>query len=134
MSRGAKIALAAVVAAPVILITIVALNAPREATKDYHFPTVLIDATVHPDGTLELDERRTFDFRGDFTFATFTVDWPFELIEGFEVTEERRPLPVAATETGEGISATWTFSARDERRTFRVRYRALCAVDAYEDA
>src|SRR5919108_4131225 len=114
MSRGAKIALAAVVAAPVILITIVALNAPREATKDYHFPTVLIDATVHPDGTLELDERRTFDFRGDFTFATFTVDWPFELIEGFEVSEGGRPLGVVPTPTADGLSATWNVTARDE--------------------
>ena len=134
MSRGAKIAVAAVVAVPVILIAIVALNAPREATKDYHFPQVLIDATVHPDGTLELDERRTFDFRGDFTFATFTVDWPFELIEGFEVTEDGQPVTVTPTSTGEGLSATWTFSALDERRTFRIRYRARCAVDAYEDA
>lgn len=134
MPRGVKIAIAAAVAVPVVLIAVVALNAPREATKDYHFPEVLIDAMVRPDGTLELDERRTFDFRGDFSFATFTVDWPFEQIEGFEVSEDGRPLSVAPTSTADGLSATWTFAAHDERRTFRIRYRARCAVDAYQDA
>ena len=131
MSRGAKIAVAAAVAVPIVLVAILTLNAPR---KDYHFPSVLIDATVHADGTLELDERRTFDFRGEFTFATFTVDWPFEQIEEFEVTEDGRPLSVAPISTADGLSATWSFAARDERRTFRIRYRARCAVDAYQDA
>lgn len=127
--------LAAVVAVPIILIAIAALNAPREATKDYHFPKVLIDATVHPDGTLELDERTTWAFQGEFSFVSYAVDWPIELIEGFSVTaEDGSPVPAALVPSGEGVSTTWGITARDERRTFRIRYRARCAVDAYEDA
>lgn len=42
--------------------------------KDYHFPEVVIDAAVQPDGALVLRERRTFDFRnGPFTYAFFEV-------------------------------------------------------------
>jgi uncharacterized membrane protein YgcG len=134
MSRGAKIAVAAVVAIPIVLIAIAALNAPREATKDYHFPRVLIDATVHSDGTLELDERRTWAFEGQYSFITYTVDWPLDRIEGFTVTEDGEPVITAPTGTADGISATWAFSARDEERTFRIRYLARCAVDAYADA
>jgi hypothetical protein len=132
MSRGAKIAVWVAVLVPLAAISVAAVLAP--GGKDYHFPSVVIDATVHPDGTLELDEHRTFDFRGEFSFATFTVDWPFELIQGFEVTEDGQPLQVAPTPTADGLSATWNFDARDERRTFRIRYRAACAVDAYRDA
>jgi uncharacterized membrane protein YgcG len=134
MSRGAKIVWVVAVGVPILLIGFFALSAPREATKDFHFPEVLIDATVHPDGTLEVDERRTFDFRGEFSFATFTVDWPFAQIEGFEVSENGQPLSAAPTPTTDGLTATWSFDARDERRTFRIRYRALCAIDAYQDA
>ena len=119
---------------PLVIIAVAALLAPREGSKDYHFPQVLIDATVHPDGTLELDERRTFDFRGDFSFAAFTVDWPFAQIERFEVSENGQPLSVVPTPTADGLTATWSFNARDERRTFQIRYRAVCAVDAYQDA
>lgn len=134
MSRGAKIAVWVAVIVPLALISVAAFVAPGQAAKDYHFPEVLIDATVHPDGTLELDEQRTFDFEGEFSFATFTVDWPFELVQDFEVSEDGVPLSVAPTPTTDGLTATWNFEAQDERRTFRIRYRAACAVDAYRDA
>jgi uncharacterized membrane protein YgcG len=133
VSTRGKVLIWLVVLVPVVAIGIGAVAAVG-AAKDYHFPRVLIDATVNPDGSLTLDERRTWDFTGAFSFITYTVDWPMELIEGFEVTEGGAPLPAVPTATAEGISATWTFDARDEQRTFRIRYRALCAVDVYEDA
>ncbi|HYZ10769.1 MAG TPA: DUF2207 domain-containing protein, partial [Actinomycetota bacterium] len=134
MSRGAKIVLAAVVAVPVILIAIAALNAPREASKDYHFSETLIDATVHPDGTLEIDDRTTWAFEGQFSFVSYAVAWPVELIEGFTVTENGQPVPATLAPLGTGSSTTWGVMARDEQRTFRIRYLARCAVDAYADA
>jgi uncharacterized membrane protein len=134
VSTRGKVLIWIAVLVPLAAVAIAALAAPGEAAKDYRFPRVLIDATVNPDGSLSLDERRTWDFTGEFSFITYTVDWPIELIEGFQVTEDGRPVLAAPTGTPGGISATWTFSARDERRTFRIRYRALCAVDVYEDA
>jgi hypothetical protein len=42
----------------------------RAVEKDYDFPEVTIDATVLPNGDLQLEETRTFDFRnGPFTYA-----------------------------------------------------------------
>jgi uncharacterized membrane protein YgcG len=123
-----------VVLVPVATIGIAALAAPRPDAKDYHFSRVLIDATVNPDGSLTLDERRTWDFDGEFSFITYTVDWPIEQIEGFEVSEQGQPVLAAPTPTSTGITSTWTFNARNERRTFRIQYRALCAVDVYQDA
>jgi uncharacterized membrane protein len=119
---------------PLAIIAVAALNAPREESKDYRFPRVLIAATVHPDGSLELDERRTWAFDGEFSFITYTVDWPIDRIEGFTVTENGQPVAASTTGTAGGLSSTWTFSARDEERTFRLHYVARCAVDVSSDA
>lgn len=51
------------------------LAAPQEASaKDYTMPKVDISAEVQADGTLAVDEKRTFDFDGSFT----CVWWTFE--------------------------------------------------------
>ena len=102
--------------------------------KSYVFPRVRIDATVQPDGSLDLVERRTFDFDGDFSVAFFTVDWPVTQIEDFTVTEGGRPVPVMvegrfATET----YAEWGLPGDDDVRTFTISYRARCAVDVWAD-
>jgi hypothetical protein len=135
MSRGGKIALAIVLAVPVTLITIVALNAPREPAKDYRFPRVSIDATVLPNGSLALHERRTFAFTGDFSFAFFTIEWPPSQIEGFSVSENGRQIPaVPVPGDGGGTEATWSLSASNESRTYDIAYVARCAVDVSADA
>jgi uncharacterized membrane protein YgcG len=134
MSRGAKIVWVVAIAVPTALIAVAALNAPRGVAKDYHFPEVLIDATVHPDGTLEIEDRTTWAFEGEFSFVSYAVDWPIELIEDFRVTEDGEPVAADLAPSGQGASTTWGVTARDERRTFRIRYLARCAVDAYEDA
>jgi uncharacterized membrane protein YgcG len=134
VSTRGKVLVWLAVLVPVAAIGIAALTAPRPNDKDYRFSRVLIDATVNPDGSLSLDERRTWDFDGEFSFITYTVDWPIDQIEGFEVSEQGQPVLAVPTPTSTGIISTWTFDARDERRTFRIRYRALCAVDVYQDA
>ncbi|MGH2687163.1 MAG: DUF2207 family protein [Actinomycetota bacterium] len=102
--------------------------------KSYEFPRVRIDATVQPDGSLDLVERRTYDFDGDFREAFFTVAWPVTQIEDFTVEENGRPVRVRvegrfATET----SATWGLPGEDDVRTFTISYRARCAVDVWAD-
>jgi uncharacterized membrane protein len=102
--------------------------------KSYVFPEVRIDATVRPDGSLDLVERRTFDFDGDFSVAFFTVAWPVSQIEDFKVAEDGRPVPVQvegrfATET----YAEWGLPGEDDVRTFTISYRARCAVDVWAD-
>jgi uncharacterized membrane protein len=134
MSTRGKVVVWLVVLVPVVAIAIAALSTPGEARKDYGFPQVLIDATVHPDGSLTLDERRTYRFEGEFSYVTYSIDWPIDRIVEFRVTEDGGPLPVTPTGTATGTNTTWTFDARDEVRTFRITYRALCAVDVYEDA
>lgn len=128
-----KIVVALVVTVPLILIAIAAANAPGAIIKDYHFPRVEIDARVRPDGALVLNERRTFAFQGDFSFAFFTIEWPLELIQDLSISEGGRPYPVTPY-TSEGVvRADWSFSAHDEQRTFDIHYVVLCAVEVHPD-
>ncbi len=102
--------------------------------KSYDFPEVRIDATVQPDGSLDLVEQRTFDFDGEFSFAFFTVAWPGDQIEGFTVSEDGRSIPVDTSEaTSYQFKGRWDFTAHDEERTFTISYRARCAVDVWAD-
>jgi hypothetical protein len=110
--------------------------------KDYHFPEVAIDATVEPNGDLQLQETRTFDFRnGPFTYAYFHVDDPLDRVRDFTMAEllpngtERPVEPTSAYHSivTEGFEAQWNFVANDEERTWIFRYRVACAADVYQD-
>lgn len=101
--------------------------------KSYSFPEVRIDATVLPDGSIRLVEHRTYEFDGEFSFAFFTVAEPPANVLDFEVREDGRTLPVTRTSEFGHLKARWEFSARDERRTFRISYRVTCAVEAFRD-
>lgn len=72
---GRKTTAAAVAAGVAILIALCALMVllPSSAhAKTYSMPQVEIKATVQPDGTLHVVERRTFDFEGAFTAVWWT--------------------------------------------------------------
>jgi uncharacterized membrane protein YgcG len=102
--------------------------------KSYSLPEVRIEGTVLPDGSIRLVEHRTFDFRGQFSFAFFTVAEPLEHVRDFEVTEAGRSLDVLQQSELGQFKGTWYFSAQDEQRTFRISYRVICAVQVYQDA
>ena len=137
MSTRGRVALLLVAAFPIVLATGVLSGLVGPLGKSYHFPRVQIDATVEPDGTLALRERRTFEFRGEFSSAFFSIDpthAPIPFIEDFTVREGGRAIPhdQGVSDRG-GYQATWYYSARDERRTFSISYRVRCAVDVYDD-
>jgi uncharacterized membrane protein len=102
------------------------------SAKSYDFPEVRIDATVQPDGSIDLVEKRTFDFDGQFSFAFFTISEPPQMIQGFTVREGDRQIPFA-DESSYEFKARWNFAAEDEQRTFTISYRVLCAVDVWAD-
>lgn len=135
MSTRGRLAL--ILAALIPLVLVSGILDDLAVGKSYHFPEVLIDATIEPDGTLALVERRTFDFRGEFSTAFFTIDpthAPVSNIEDFTVREGGEVIPHedGFSDRG-GFQASWYYSARDERRTFTISYRVRCAVDVYDD-
>jgi uncharacterized membrane protein YgcG len=114
----------------------------RAVEKDYDFPEVTIDATVLPNGDLQLEETRTFDFRnGPFTYAYFNVDDPNDRVRDFTISEKLEDgteVPVEPDYAShsivtEGFQSQWSYEAEDENRTWVFRYRVACAVDVYTD-
>src|SRR5437763_4715625 len=101
--------------------------------KSYVFRRVIIDATVLPDGSLQVVEDRTYDFDGDFHGADFTIDWPANKIENFAVTENGRDLHAVSSPFGNEFRGTWSYEAQNQERTFTISYRADCAVNVFSD-
>src|SRR4030066_150845 len=48
--------------------------------------------------------------------------------------EEGRTLRTKSEESGRQLRAKWFYSAADERRTFRIRYRVTGGITTYPDA
>jgi uncharacterized membrane protein len=114
------------------------------AAKDYHIESVIIDAQLNSDGSMDIKEKRTYKFEGQFHWATYFL--PIEKTGGvinFSVGEEGKPYLQSEEEreetyqyeeTSESIRAKWFFDAQDETRTFILSYRILNVVKVYQDA
>lgn len=125
------------VLAPLGLIALLVLAAPGAQARDksFTFPSVIIDATVLPDGSLDLVEQRTFQFSGgDFSVGTYGIDWPHELVESFAVQQADQQLNIRDVSDGPEFAAEWDFPQFETgRQTFQVSYRLRCAVQVYSN-
>ncbi|MDD8019689.1 MAG: DUF2207 domain-containing protein [Acidobacteriota bacterium] len=120
------------------------LSLPLAAQEeDFYLPLIKADIYVQKDGSFLLDEYLTFEFQGDFSWASL---WhPLEVRKGkhqsskvdianFQVRDENgQPLPLETTINGERLEARWHFRARNERRTFHVSYLVKGAILDYAD-
>jgi uncharacterized membrane protein len=114
------------------------------AKKDYSIQSVIIEARLNPDGSMDIKEKRTYKFRGHFHWATYFL--PTEKTGGvvdLSIGEEGRKYSRSYQEaegtyqyekTSGSISAKWFFDAKDQTRTFILSYRILDVVTAYQDA
>ncbi|RPI97409.1 MAG: DUF2207 domain-containing protein, partial [Candidatus Aminicenantes bacterium] len=111
--------------------------------KDYYFPEVRVEVAVERDGSFLVDEFRTFEFRGRFSFAYIVIPLRIDRpgverevsISEIEVTDEQgQGLRTEISEKGGELTARWFYSARDERRTFRIHYRVSGGISSYSDA
>lgn len=128
--------LAALLVALAIAMLAIAMAPSQAHAKYYECPSVSIDATAQPDGTLTVSETRTFSFSGDFT----AVWWTFENFPSSEselmvdsvffsdtqsgATEELSPVTFQLSwreEGGPGISA---YSVDEPRNTVYVFFNA----------
>ncbi len=134
------IRLAAALLAALFLWTPVA--APAAPPKDYAFPEVRIAIAIERDGSFLVEERRTYEFSGSFSWADLTIPSFFDRagrsyairVEDFTVAEEDgRPLRIESGTDGGSFKAKWFYSARDERRTFLIRYRVRDAISSYPE-
>jgi uncharacterized membrane protein len=107
-------------------------SADAQTAKSFQLTSLNVDATVSPDGSMEVTEDVTYSFSGGpftFAFRTFKPTW-FSRIEGFAASEQGAPLSV---EPG-ADRWTWRYApTSDTNHTYRLTYRVVGAVDIGSD-
>jgi len=109
--------------------------------KNFYFPELRVDIYIQPDGSFLVDEYLTFEFQGQFSWASLwlplrarkNLEQEVSLVE-FQVRDESgQELPlVTSVERGQ-FRARWNFSARNERKTFHISYRVLNGIMNYPE-
>ena len=148
-----SLAIAFVIAAAVFLL----LACPQTAlAKSYSMPRVDIAAEVQPDGALQVQEQRTFDFDGSFTCVWWTFDslaagsslevTGVSLTDGSGRASELSEVPFQTQWRSSGgpgyasysvdvaqASVYVFFEADDEQLTVGLSYRMEGAAQAHSD-
>jgi uncharacterized membrane protein YgcG len=112
--------------------------------KSYTINKVDITARLVPDGAMEVQESRTYDFTGSFSFAyrDMPLNGPvtfsdFSVSEGSRLytrSDSKQPGTYSVERTAGRVRVTWYFRAEDQTRTFAFDYTAGNAVERFEDA
>ena len=127
----------------VLIAALLAVCCPGRALADddksYRHPVIDISIRLLPDGSAEVEEIRSFRFHGSFSHAfieretegdygSYGIDFT-----GVEDADSGERLPMVKSRTAGAERIRWEYSARDETRRFRIRYRIFGAVQRYGD-
>lgn len=106
--------------------------------KEYTIPTIRIEATILPDGSVRIVEHRTYVFDDDFSWADYRLPLKgFTAIENITVTENGRsylnrndeqPGTFLVNRDNEEIQIKWFYEAENEQRTFTIAYTLKGAI------
>ena len=111
-------------------------------TKNFYFPEVKIKVSIERDGSFIVDEFRTYDFEGSFTWGTFwiplSVDrqgYRYDLsVEDFRILDEGgQELRAETSSSGGTFKVKWYFQAKNELRAFHIHYRMRGGIFSYPD-
>ncbi len=130
------------------VVTIITLttNATALAAKRYTIDAVRIHAAIDSTGGVWINESRTYTFTGRFTFATYKLSLQgipeisnIEISEGGtkysenKSVEEERPGTFFIERKREALLMRWNYEARDETRTFDLRFYLKGVAVAHAD-
>ena len=111
--------------------------------RSYSLDRVVVEARVDRDGSLWIDETRTYTFDGRYSWADFRLPLDrvgsvseFSLSEGdraFAPGTDEAPGAYQLETSDDELYVRWHYSAEDERRSFRLRYRISDAVTRHPD-
>ncbi|HAR37027.1 MAG TPA: hypothetical protein DCR87_09075 [Acidobacteria bacterium] len=109
--------------------------------KNFYFPELRADIYIQPDGSFLVNEYLTFEFQGQFSWASLwlplrarkNLEQEVSLVD-FQVRDESgQELPLATSVERGQFRARWNFSARNERKTFHISYRVLNGIMNYPE-
>lgn len=129
----------------IVLLFAVGINpiAALAASKRYSIDQIRIEAEILPDGSLFIKETRSYTFRGNFRWADYSLPLKnLGTITDFELTENEIAYRLGSNEepgtyqyslNEEKFHVKWFYRAKNETRTFTLKYRVLDAVTVYND-
>ncbi len=116
----------------------------QAATKNYRITRVAVQAQLQPDGSMIVQETRAFRFRGHFHFVyrTFPENGrvkfaDFSVLEEnhlYSLSQSKKPGTYEISREKNQTEIRWFFDARNQTRTFTIRFKAENAIQRYEDA
>ena len=129
-----------------VLVIVLLFSTPissRTNSKTYSITRIQIEANILADGTLLIVESRTYHFRGSFSWADYELpSGKLGRVTDFSLTENDNPYqPQPGKEPGtyslsqdeNKFYVKWYYRARNESRTFTLKYRVEDAVTVYND-
>ena len=114
----------------------------RAQSQNFYYPNVRIEINIESDGSFTVDEYRTYDFQGSFSWALLKI--PLRVtrkgysygisIEDFKILDERgQPMRMETSRRGGEFEAKWYYEASDEKRTFHFHYRLRGGIISYPE-
>ena len=117
--------------------------------KSYTIDRIDIQAELMHDGSLKIEETRTYSFHGSFSWADYLLPLKaatpgqslgtvkdFELSDGnsfYRESSDKSPGTYILTLGSEKMHVKWFYRAQNETRSFTLRYTVTDAVTAYSD-
>lgn len=119
------------------------LTAESVNAKSYSIDQIFIQAEILSGGGILIKESRTYSFKGKFSWADYTLPLKnlgdvhdFSISEGeinYIKSREESPGTYQLEISGEKLYARWYYKARNESRTFILRYKIDDAITVYND-
>ncbi|MDO9573672.1 MAG: DUF2207 domain-containing protein, partial [Candidatus Contubernalis sp.] len=126
-----------------IIILVVALWGGIVQAKSYSIPEVYIEAEIMEDGRVRIQESRTFDFSGSFSWleqwifkkgnSRFDIRYVSEGDRTYVEEDTREPYTYQVEEGPQKTVVRWFYQALNERKRFTVGYDAHNVVLVHED-
>jgi uncharacterized membrane protein len=137
--RGSRVGLRLGALGAVAWVVAFTLCAGTGWAKSYHHPLVEAHFRLLPDGDAEVEELRTFRFRGAFTWAEVRRNTRGQYgvygirYGGVWDADTGQALAFTQRRVGDEVVLRWTYRAQDTTRRFRIHYRIERAVQRYAD-
>ena len=112
-------------------------------SKSYSIDRIEISAEILSDGSLSIEENRSYTFRGNFRWADYSLPLQnlgrvidFQLSEAgmiYRPGSGEEPGTYQYSQNKDKLYVKWFYRARNENRTFTLKYRVEDAVTVYND-